>query len=337
MNNDITLEQIIRQNIYLPPVPNTKGWYPCVHIGGCDRGHKGPRAAFNFFNNSGVAFHCFNCSLSTVYDPEIHKTIPKKMKQILSDFGISEQEWEQIEFNNLGKNVKKQTGNNENFKSIEPDGLNFPEPFYYLSNASEKDKWALIAKAYLQERNISPNEYPFMLCSTKANDHLYKKWKGRLIIPIFKDNKLIFWQGRSLGERLKKYESPSVPKEKVIFGFDKLFNNLDKPLYVVEGWFDAYPINGVAILGNDFTPEQIKWLNKSPRKKVYIPDHERNGKQNAFRALENGWSVSLPDIGNEKDISSSVKKYGKLYVLSEINKKIYEGSTARMLIPMYCR
>lgn len=340
-DNTSTLEQIIRQYVYLPSIPNAKGWYPCVHAGGCDRGHKGPRAAFNFSDQT-IAFHCFNCGVKTVYDPSAHNNIPQKMKDVLNDFGVPEDEWREVQFHSLqSTQSQNKKVNKPKPRNIEPTRLQIPEPFYYINNASNNDRWAVVAREYLiHERNVDPDSYPFMLCSIKADNRFYYQWKKRLIIPIFKDGEVIFWQGRSLHDTITpKYKSPSVPKEKVLYGFDRLFEQHTKPLFVVEGWFDAFKINGVAILGNELSTEQTIWLNKTNRPKVYIPDRHSSGRDIADKCLQRGWSISTPDIGDCKDLSDAVDRYGLLYIVKSIMENIYDNSdplTTETALTFYC-
>ena len=121
-----------------------------------------------------------------------------------------------------------------------------------------------------------------------------------------------------------------------MFGFDKLFVDTKQPLYIVEGWFDAFVIDGVAIFGNKLTKSQIYWLKSSPREKVYIPDRLGNGQGAATQALQQQWSISTPDIGNCKDINEAVVHYGKLYVLKQIVDNIATDFQGQLKISMYC-
>jgi DNA primase len=135
---------------------------------------------------------------------------------------------------------------------------------------------------------------------------------------------------------MKKFESPSDPKDRVIYGFDRLFEKTDVPLYIVEGWFDAHVIDGVALLGNELSSAQIKWLNKSQRKKVYIPDRFGDGQRIAENALSVGWSVSTPDIGNCKDVNEAVHKYGRMFVMKTIADNTADGLDAATRLGVYC-
>jgi hypothetical protein len=328
-----TLENVIRQRVTLGR-KNKKGWEECLHLT-CDHGRKGNRAAF-LFNDGQTAFHCFNCEIATTYNPETHYDMPNKMVGVLGDFNIPEDEWKEVLFGGLVARDSGLTGaTKKQSVLIEPDEIELPAHFYYLKDAKKDDKWALIANDYLtHSRCVDPDSYPFMLAKTttpKAN-----KWKGRIIIPIYKGNKLIYYTGRALAPRQKKYETPAISKSRILYGFDQLFRNTDAPLYVVEGWFDACVIDGVAVLGNILSAEHIAWLNKSRRPKVYIPDKSGDGKKVALHALQLGWSISTPDIAECKDINQAVHKYGKLYVTKSIVENIAIDFDAHNRLGIYC-
>lgn len=334
-----TLEQVIRQYIPLPIRPSGRGWYPVLCRVCNDHGKKGPRGGFKFEDGT-VAYHCFNCGpeMNTVYTPDLQgregqPIFPPKMAQVLEAFGVPEDEWKAVVFSSMSnrENGHKTHKSSNTIKSIEPTILHLPQTFYPLKDADANDKWAIIANYYLEEeRGIDPSKYPFYL-SKQTNDPHLKKWYGRLIIPIYKGDNLIFYQGRDLTNKAKKkYESPPDSRDNVLFGFDQLFINRDIPLYVAEGVFDAMMIDGVAILSNDPSKAQIEWLNRSPRKKVYIPDRFGSGRIGAEKALKAGWKISIPDTPDCKDINEAVRKYGKLYVMKSLVENTFDGFEAQV-------
>lgn len=335
----MSLEDVIRQHIALPHA-NTKGWHACVHLG-CDHGNKGPRAAFLFVDDV-VVFHCYNCGVKTKYDPTSQRSMPIKMQTMMTDFGIPDIDWQQIVFNNMA--LQPRTPNNTpTALKIEPMVLPTPADFYFLENATPSDPWATIAKEYLEvDRGIRWQDYPFMI-STKSDDMLMRKWYKRLIIPMYnRKNELIFYQGRDLTDTAqKKYQSPSVSKSNILYGYDKLFDfNNASPLYILEGWFDAFLLDGVALLGNTISEEQAVWLNKCKREKVYIPDRYGNGKEVAKHALSLGWSIATPDIGSDascKDMTDVVNKYGKLYTMKSLAERTTSGFAAQTQLELYCK
>lgn len=342
------LEEIIRTYIYLPPQPTGTGWYPVLCKYCNDHGRKGPRGAFRFEDDS-VAYHCFNCSVKTGHKLS-YSNISDEFVQVLTAFGIPEDRINKLRLIALEqKGSSKKQERTEKKLNLFPETLQLPDHFYRLDEAEPTDKWAEVAKFYLEDRKIDYTQYPFYLSTGIPSNFdgpesqkmafikSAQKWKKRIIIPIFKDGHLIFYQGRDLtGRAVKKYESPSVSRDCVLYGFDQLFVNEDRPLYVVEGFFDAFHINGVAILGNELTDAQITWLNKSRRKKVYVPDKFGNGQKIAERALKLGWHIALPDIGNLKDINDAIVKYGQLYVHNTLKEKTMEGLLAKTSLTMYC-
>jgi hypothetical protein len=193
------------------------------------------------------------------------------------------------------------------------------------------------AKEYLSTRCVDWMSQPFYVGRlTKHPDS--ERWVGRLIIPVYKDKRLVFYQGRDLsGVRIRKYLSPNVEKTNVLAGYENIFQRTDEPLYITEGWFDSYHLNGVAVFGNIITPEQIAWINQSHRPKVVIPDKFGDGQLMAAQAIELGWSVSYPDTGSCKDVNDAVVKYGAIYTLSTIREQICSGFEAEARMGIYCK
>lgn len=334
--SQVLLRDLITRHVHLDHASGT-GFYPVLCKICNDHGKKGKRAGFKFEGDV-TAYHCFNCNATAVYDPKEHSTMPTSMEKVLEAFQVPESEWKQLILNNLSFD-KQPAQRTKIIENIEPPEIPLPPTFYPLQNTPDTDKWATIAKLYLKQRGINYLDYPFMM-SKVTDDIRLKKWARRIIIPIYKDGKLIFYIGRDLTDKaIKKYESPPVTRKNVLYGFDKLFTNTDLPLYVVEGWFDAYMIDGVAILGNELSDGCIAWLNRSPRPKVYIPDRFGNGFIGAEQAIDLGWSISAPDpgISGYKDISEAVNKYGKMYVIKTIADYTRSGESARILSRLYCK
>jgi len=331
--NAPTLEQVIRQHISLNPRPNSRGFFSVLCKVCNDHGKKGPRAGFKF-EGKAVGYNCFNCGHSAGFDPYKHKTMPKDMVVVLDSFGVQEVDWGPVLFDAMLSN-EQERALKEEFKSIEPPVLQMPDYFYPLTD-DPNDVWAEEAIYYLTSRKIDWKKHPFHLVR-KADHPDNARWYGRLIIPTYKDGNVVFWQGRDLTDSMvKKYLSPSIIKDAVLSGYSEISRYTDEPLYITEGWFDAYHLNGVAIFGSKMTPAQTKWINQSPRQKVVIPDKFGEGFLLAEQALELGWSVSYPDIGSCKDINAAVLKYGEMYTLMTVKENTCDGFYARSQLGIYC-
>lgn len=236
----------------------------------------------------------------------------------------------------MGDAPLSKTKKSDQASSLEPkriEMLPFATPL--VDNGNE---WNSFAIEYLKDkRGVDYNEYPFFIVNELTDHPDCKRWYGRLIIPVYKDDKLVYYQGRDLSDtRPKKYLSPSVDRDNVMYGYDHIFAQMDDPLYITEGWFDAYHIQGVAIFHHHLSQNQIKWLQRSKRPKVVIPDRWGDGHKLAEQALNLGWSVSFPDIGGHKDVNDSIMNYGKLYTFKTIRDNICSDFEAEVRLPLYC-
>lgn len=329
----ITLQEVIRQFVQLPSHPNSHGWYSVVCKVCNDHNKKGPRAGFHFDGPS-VGYNCFNCGHTAAYDPSTRKPPSKEMVEVLNAFNIPETEWKKAGFDALIKNY--QTVIRRYLLPQEPPEISLPLYFYPLTDDKEDD-WCQYSIEYLTNRKINWQEYPFY-CVKKMDHPDNKRWYGRLIIPFFKDGRLIFYQGRDLTDLHKrKYLSLNSPRDNILYGYEYIDMPTSDPLFVVEGWFDAYSINGVATLGNRLTQQQISWLNRSNRPKVIIPDRYGDGHLLAKQAIDLGWSISTLDRNDDcKDINESIIKRGKLYTMTTIMNNIISGNLAQSVINIYC-
>lgn len=333
--NLITLQEVILQHIHLDR-PNTLGWRPVLCKVCMDRGKKGKRAAFKF-DGEVCSYNCFNCGHGATFNPAEHRTMPNKMLEVLRAFDIPDTDWQPVLYTAL-VNANNRAGIAETvISSIEPEEIH-PLPFFVPLTDDKNNEWCQYAIEYLKdERGIDWKTYPFMVVN-KADHPDNKRWYGRLIIPIYKDKKLIFYHGRDLTDlHIKKYLNVNVPRDNVLAGFDQLFAKTSDPLYITEGWFDAYHIQGVAVFGSKMTANQVKWINQSHRPKVVIPDKFGDGYLLAEQALELGWSISTPDIGSStKDVNAAMLKYGQLYTKKTIREQTCTGVAALTNLGVYC-
>jgi DNA primase len=88
---------------------------------------------------------------------------------------------------------------------------------------------------------------------------------------------------------------------------------------VVEGVFDALSINGVAVLHADINDAQARLIRSLGREVIVVPDQDEAGMRLVERAVELGWSVSMPNWPEGvKDVNDAVIKLGKLSTLLTI-------------------
>lgn len=89
------------------------------------------------------------------------------------------------------------------------------------------------------------------------------------------------------------------------------------------------------------THSQIALLNRSPRRKIVVPDRKQkkenknDGKKLANQALELGWSISLPEFGTATDVTECISKFGRVFTLNSVTKNIMNDFTAKVALDMW--
>lgn len=322
-----TLRQIIEQHLPSSARTNHKGWCNVVCRICNDHGNKGARAAFRW-NGDAVGYNCFNCNHATKFDPDTDDHMPPKMIELFKAYDIPDIDW--LPFVKHNKEQAKQQS--QQYFSIVPSTIVLPSSFYQIQD--DNSDWNSYAIEYLHNRNIDWKSQPFYL----ADKH-NKQWYGRIIVPVFHNNNLIYYFGRDLTDKHKlKYKNADTSDSSVLFGYHNINHQSNEPIYICEGWFDAYPINGVAIFKNKLSENHIKWLNRSNRRKVVIPDQYGNGQQLAQQAISLGWDISFPFIDSDvSDVSTGISKYGLLWVLKSIRENTKTGFDAQLNIQIYCK
>lgn len=284
------------------------GWYSfnavcCTHMG--HRQDKRGRGGIRL-DGTNWSYHCFNCNFKCGF--QLGKTISKNTRKLLSWCGIDDQQIQRWNLESLQKRdlieyvkVKKEKFK-AGFKEHKlPDGemvdLNNPKHKMYVD--------------YLLSRKINPNEYPFLI-TPKGEGRM----ATRIVIPYTFNNKIVGNTSRFLDNRTPKYLNEQQPG--YVFGYD--FQKKDYEVCIlVEGIFDALSINGCALMHNDISEDQALLLSNLNRHIIFVPDRDETGLAVCDRALELGYSVSIPPWESGiKDVNDAVVKYGKLATLLSI-------------------
>lgn len=133
-------------------------------------------------------------------------------------------------------------------------------------------------KAFIKKRKIDNNLFI-------AHSGRYK---SRIIIPVINDNKLEYFQGRSLyNEILPKYLNPHVEKTNIIFNKNSI--SFDRDIIVTEGLIDAMSIGlqCTSTLGADISDEKLEQLfNLTKHTVIVCTDNDDAGKKSISRIFE---------------------------------------------------
>ena len=215
---------------------------------------------------------------------------------------------------------------------LPPPTITLPDEFEFLSATNERHAQAV---EYVKDRCVDHLKYGLMVSNVtnKAN-----AWYGRVIVPMYnRSNQVIFFQGRSFIGSKKRWDSPDVPKGNVLFGYHNLDDYSKDYIIVCEGLFDAMSIDGVAILGSEFSPYHIRILNQSSKKKIIVPQRDARGYAMSLQALDHGYSLSFPDIGGAQDINAAIIQYGRLYTEQQIlAKQTTSKYEAQLKLGLWC-
>lgn len=284
-----------------------------------------PRAGFKFEHNN-VGYYCFNCGAKGRYEHPAYK-ISKSFRKILNDFDISNESIDrELAKNFLSKNDQNQTVTPTDSKTpnYELQEIKFPDGTRPITDFPDDYIWKVIAIEYLNSRKLSINDFPFYLST-------HKDYENRLIIPYFRNGKLVFWQGRSFDEyeKKKRYLNPSVDKAGILFNYDRIFDFTDKPILITEGVFDAICVNGVALAGSDLSKFHIATFNRSKREKVFIIDKDKKGYSLGKKALDLGYNITWLD-GSVRDVNDSIISMGKMWTVQNLMSNITSGLHAKL-------
>ena len=204
------------------------------------------------------------------------------------------------------------------------------KPKIDLPKASEVPR----ARDYLKKRKINPvnfyytDKFKAWTNSQKKTFDNTDKDHARIIIPLFYEDTLIGFQGRSLDPWIQpKYLTvmfhDDSPK---IYGLDQIRGGT--PVYITEGPFDSTFIrNSIAMCGAD--GDVGKWGVSTP---VWVYDNEPRSKEITTRisnTIDRGDKVVIwPTNVKEKDINDMVLAGHNVQSMVESN--VYDGLKAKL-------
>lgn len=292
------------------------------------------------FDHDHIGYNCFNCGKAGRYEAG-NCSIHPVLLDVFERFGGAKHDINMLKWK-LMSDVKDKP-------YIEPevlvDGINvfksppvmqIPPEIVTLEEGLEAGEPQAIevAKYLISNRQLLLDPSTVMVAITNNANN---PWRSRLIFPIVMWRKTVGLAGRDITGRAKEKYYTKCEKSKAIFNHDVMAKHKDRPLFIFEGQMDALRMDGIAVFGNNISPHQKHWIDACERRKVFVPDKGKSGLRAALMAVDNGWSLALPDIGSHKDVDEAVVKYGKLYCLDQLLSTIVDGDIARTKAQLYCK
>lgn len=273
------------------------------------------------------SYHCFNCGFKTRFTHG--QQLSLKAKNLLKWMGVDQETITKINLDSLKHKgiydvARDRTNSRDEIvqKNIFFEQVELPTTARAIMSC---DTWAI---DYLKnERALDYHVYPF-----KVTPQDVGRKKQRIIIPYMYGGEVVGWTSRYLDDRLPKYinecSSPGY-----VFGLDMQQRDWDF-IVVTEGPFCAISINGVAVLHNEISEQQMAIIRRQGKEVIVVPDQDKPGLVLAEQALEAGFSISIPDWPEGvHDVNEAVKKFGKLgTLLSIIGSKTSSKIRARVMI-----
>jgi hypothetical protein len=274
------------------------------------------------FDKDGFSYHCFNCGFKAGWTPG--KLLSKNSRNLMMWLGITDTEIKKLALEAIKQKDDQPKPTKELLFDLETKAL--PEECKtieeWIDEGCEEEDFLKII-AYILDRGMELDWYDWSWSAANG-------YRDRVIIPFYDKGRVVGWTGRKIREGAPKYLTTAQPG--YVFNIDR--QDYDRKfVIVVEGQFDAVAIDGVAIMHNDPNETQIARIKALGKEVIIVPDNDHAGTKLISAAIDNDWSVSLPDWGDDvKDVADAVKKYGRLYTLLTILKYREHGQIKLTMI-----
>ena len=276
------------------------GWIsfnaPC-----CD--DKRQRGGFIINGGDAVSYHCFNCQFKASWQPG--RPISQKMSKLMRFLNMGDDVINQLRLEALRSSDQTPASIQSIIPKFEARALP-PESELITSLLDHIPDKLIPVLEYLHSRKLYLEDYPFYWTPKIG-------FSNRVIIPFLKDNVIVGYTARTIGDVKPKYISEQQPG--YVFNLDRQHNKREFVI-VCEGPIDAISIDACALMGAEIKDSQ-NWLLKQLGKEIIlVPDRDHEGPKTVEQALEYGWSVSMPDWPTGiKDVNDAVCKLGRLATL----------------------
>lgn len=278
----------------------------CCHHNGHTKDTRG-RGGVIANGDSGISYHCFNCGYKTSWQPG--RNVSYKMKKLFQWCGVPDDVITRVALDVLRENEGVETESRA-VRLPEFSTVPLPDNATSLRDITEFDKYSTRVLEYIAQRNLELDDTDYHWSSSLG-------YRDRLIVPFYYEGRTVGWTARSVTPD-KKPKYLSEQQTGFVYGLD--WQTHDRQFVLVcEGQLDAIHVQGCALGGSEISEQQALLLERLGKRIIVIPDRDQAGLKLAEAAIDQEWSVSLPQWAEDiNDISDAVAKYGRLYTLYSI-------------------
>lgn len=318
------LTQLVQQYLPVDRKTSNSGFYvncPMCISQGESRPDSKQRGGFTINSDNGFIYHCHNCKFSTKW--QFSGAVGKNLMYFLTTIGIpSKQIPIKLRLLKYGETLGGKVEIKEE-KQLEViinfDEVNLPSGSRsFESWVEDEDQETLFMDAFSYV--AARGEAVFNGATYYWTDDTNYAINQRVIIPFYHHGKIIGFTARVFtgNNKLRKYYS-NLPSH-YMYNQDLLEGDLDI-IFLVEGVLDAICINGVGVLGNHLSKQQVNLLKWSRKRIILVPDRNKAGEKLLDQVNDLDWEIAL--ITNEwgngtEDCADATKRFGKLYTLETI-------------------
>ena len=286
----------------------------CIHRG--ESADRRQRGGIKIQPVGSWSWHCFNCGYTASF--VLGRTLTFKARKLLTWLGVDTQVIEQINLESMRhKSIHGLLEDREQVvkkTEVEFEERDLPSGLELITEQHSA------LKEYLATRAITL-DYPYMTNPTNP--------RPGIVVPFTYKGMMVGSAIRFLDDRTPRYINDIQPG--YVFGAD-LQQLAWQYAIVVEGVFDALSINGLAVLHNDINPQQVELIKSLGRQVIVVPDQDSAGMKLVDRAIELGWTVSMPEWpAGCKDVNDAVIQLGRVGCLLTI---LQARETSRIKIEM---
>jgi hypothetical protein len=254
-----------------------------------------------------ISYHCFNCGYKASWQPG--RSLSYKFKKLLEWCNTPDNEITKLALDvmreNEGVEVQQMKIELPTFETVP-----LPPDAVKITDITDFNKFSMAVLEYMAARNLNVDDTDYYWSPSLG-------YRDRLIIPFYYEKRIVGWTARTItADKKPKYLTETQPG--FVYGLDE--QSYNKVFAIVcEGQVDAIHIDGCALGGSEINDQQAMLLNRLAKDIIVVPDRDSAGSKLVERAIELGWSVSLPEWSQEvNDIGDAVSKYGRLYTLYSI-------------------